>query len=306
MAAGGACGILAPATVPVLDALVAPSLVVLLFATFLAVPFGAIARAVRDGRFLAAVLVLNFVLIPVFVFAMSRFIAHDQVLLAGVLLVLLTPCIDYVIVFTRIAGGDAPRLLAVSPLLMLGQLALLPVYLRFMAGPEVLAAIDVGPFAVAFLVFIVLPLTLAALTQRAAVRLKAARAVERTMDAAMVPLLAFTLAVIIGAQIESVRMNVIAVLTVVPVFVAFLVGAPLLGILVARIFGQDTRAARAVVFSGTTRNSLVVLPLALTLPDSFALAPVVVVTQTLIELVGMTALLRIVPRLLPGPAAARL
>ena len=44
-------------------------------------------------------------------------------------------------------------------------------------------------------------------------------------------------------------------------------------------------AARAVIFSGATRNSLVVLPLALVLPDHLALAALV--TQTLVELVGM-------------------
>ena len=60
-------------------------------------------------------------------------------------------------------------------------------------------------------------------------------------------------------------------------------------------------AARAVIFSGATRNSLVVLPLALALPDSLAVAAVVVVTQTLVEVLGMVAYVRLVPRLMPGP-----
>jgi ACR3 family arsenite transporter len=51
------------------------------------------------------------------------------------------------------------------------------------------------------------------------------------------------------------------------------------------------------VFSGATRNSLVVLPLALALPASLSLAPVVVVTQTLVELIGMVIFVRLVPRL---------
>ena len=67
-------------------------------------------------------------------------------------------------------------------------------------------------------------------------------------------------------------------------------------------------ARRALVFSGVTRNSLVVLPLALALPPALALAPLVVVTQTLVELVFMIGMIRVVPRMLPGrtspPAAA--
>lgn len=38
-----------------------------------------------------------------------------------------------------------------------------------------------------------------------------------------------------------------------------------------------------MVFTGATRNSLVVLPLALAPPDWLAIAPVVAVTQTLVD-----------------------
>ncbi|MGB7363451.1 MAG: arsenic resistance protein, partial [Rhodococcus sp. (in: high G+C Gram-positive bacteria)] len=58
-------------------------------------------------------------------------------------------------------------------------------------------------------------------------------------------------------------------------------------------------ATRALVFSGATRNSLVVLPLALALPPALSLAAVVVVTQTLVELIGMVLYVRYVPRLVP-------
>ena len=44
--------------------------------------------------------------------------------------------------------------------------------------------------------------------------------------------------------------------------------------------------------------SLVVLPLALALPEPLAIAALVVVTQTLVELVGMVAYVRLIPRLI--------
>ena len=46
--------------------------------------------------------------------------------------------------------------------------------------------------------------------------------------------------------------------------------------------------------------SLLVLPLALALPAAFDLAPLAVVTQTLVELVAMVVLVRLVPRLVPA------
>jgi ACR3 family arsenite transporter len=72
-----------------------------------------------------------------------------------------------------------------------------------------------------------------------------------------------------------------------------------LGWLLARLFRLDVPSSRALIFTGGTRNSLVVLPLALALPDAYAIAPVIVVTQTLVELVGMVIYVRAVPRLVP-------
>ena len=62
----------------------------------------------------------------------------------------------------------------------------------------------------------------------------------------------------------------------------------------------DTPGRRALVFSGATRNSLVVLPLALALPAGYELAAAVVVTQTLVEVVGMVVYVRVIPNLIPS------
>ncbi|WP_432421179.1 hypothetical protein [Nocardia cyriacigeorgica] len=82
--------------------------------------------------------------------------------------------------------------------------------------------------------------------------------------------------------------------------VLFLVVMAFAGLAVARLFRLDVADSRAIVFTGATRNSLVVLPLALALPDELAIAAVVVVAQTLVEVVGMVIYVRAVPRLLPG------
>jgi arsenite transporter len=297
---GAAAGLLAPGASHGFELAISPVLIVLLYATFLAVPFPEIARSLKDARFLGGVLVLNFVFVPVVVFGLSRFVAHEQALLVGVLLVLLTPCIDYVIVFSGLAGGASSRLLAASPLLMLLQLLLLPVYLLLFVGPELVEVVDVAPFVEAFLLLIVLPLALAVVTQLLSRRFAFARLVERAMSAAMVPLMMLTLAVVVASQIEAVRSQLGLLIVVVPLYVVFLVVMPLVGLGAARLFRQDVPSTRAMIFSGATRNSLVVLPLALALPDSLALVAVVIVTQTLVELLGMVVYVRLIPRLVPG------
>lgn len=287
-----------------LQVAITPVLGPLLYATFLAVPFTAVGRALRDGRFLGAVLVLNFLVVPLVAFALSRLVAEDPALLFGVLLVLLCPCIDYVVVFAGLAGGAADRLLAAAPLLMLAQVLLLPLYLWLFIGPAGVAAVDVGPFAEAFLVLIVVPLAAAALTQCLQERRgrtgRVAGAVQTATAAATVPLMVTTLFVVVASQAGGVGQHAGELGVLVALFAGFLLIMAVLGVVTTRVFGLDAASGRALVFSGATRNSLVVLPLALALPAPLSLAPVVVVTQTLVELVGMVAYVRLVPAVIPG------
>jgi ACR3 family arsenite transporter len=294
-------------TVPgaaVLGAAVTPVLALLLFATFLAVPLTALGRAFADLRFLLTVLTLNFVVVPVLVRGIVQPLVGHDALLLGALLVLLAPCVDYVIVFTGLAGGAADRLLAAAPLLLLVQMLLLPLYLLAFAGPEAVALVDLGPFLEAFVVLILLPLAAAAVVQAGGRRSAAVRKLDDAVGAGTVPLMMLTLFTVIASQIRGVGEQLADLAAVVPVYAGFLVLMLPVGLLVARLARLDVPDSRALVFSGITRNSLVVLPLALALPEPLALTPFVVVTQTLVELVGMVVLVRLLPVLLPGRAPA--
>jgi ACR3 family arsenite transporter len=306
-------GLVVPAA-RALDVLVTPVLALLLLATFLAVPFRMLGRAARDIHFVSVLGVLNFVVVPAVVFGLSRFVASDDALLVGVLLVLLTPCVDYVIVFAGLAGGASDRLLAAAPLLMLAQLLLLPLYLLAFAGPEAVSVIEPGPFVEAFVWLILVPLIVAAIVQWFAGSGSGpgprgrghtfARGILTVFEAAMVPLMMLTLFVVVASQIGPVAANLGRLAGLIPLYAAFVVVMVPLGCLAARLARLDVPSARALTFSGVTRNSLVVLPLALALPAAFDLAPLAVVTQTLVELVAMVVLVRLVPRLVPARQVA--
>lgn len=303
---GAGLGLAAPTVAHPAQLAIQPVLGLLLYATFLGVPFAKIGQALRDWRFLITVLVVNFVAVPIVVFVLSRIVADDQPLLVGVLFVLLCPCVDYVIVFTGIAGGAKDRLLAAATLLMLAQMLLLPLYLWLFVGPAFVASVDLAPFVEAFLLLIVLPLALAALTQLAGARTRWGKVVQDVALGAMVSLMMLTLAVVVASQIDGVGQRLGALLLAIPVYVLFAAVMVPIGIVAGRIGRLDVPARRAIVFSGVTRNSLVVLPLVLALPATFDLAPLVVVMQTLVELVVMVVFVRLIPRLLPlrdsGPA----
>ncbi|WP_082859604.1 arsenic resistance protein [Alloactinosynnema sp. L-07] len=299
MAAGGLLGWVLPAAGPGLEHVIYPVLGALLYVTFLQVPAAELVRSLRDGRFLSATLVVNFLVVPAVVAGIFVLLPADQAVRIGVLLVLLTPCVDYVIVFSGLAGGSNRRLLAATPLLLVAQMLLLPVFLYLFLGSELADIVEVGPFVEAFVVLIAIPLALAWATQAWAARTAAGRVVSAAANTTMVPLMAATLLVVVASQIPKLGGNLADVAAVIPFYVAFLVVMAYAGRAVSRVFRLDVAASRAVVFTGATRNSLVVLPLALALPDRLALAAAIVVAQTLVEVLGMVAYVRAVPRLVP-------
>ncbi|WP_135821133.1 arsenic resistance protein [Halostella litorea] len=272
-----------------------PVLVVLLYVTFLEVPFVRIRRAFANGRFMAAALAMNFLVVPAVVWALTRALPPNPAVLVGALMVLLTPCIDYVITFTELADGDAEQVTAATPALMLVQLLLLPAYLRLFVGPRAAGIVDAGPFLEAFLTIIALPLALAWATEAAAERSASGERWQAAMGWLPVPMLAVTLFVVVASQLPRVRASIDQIAAVVPVYAAFLLVMPLLARMAAGLLGMGAGESRALVFTSVTRNSLVVLPLALALPAGYELAPTVVVTQTLVELSGMVVLTRAVP-----------
>jgi ACR3 family arsenite efflux pump ArsB len=302
VAAGVLVGLGAPWADDAFEAAIYPVLGALLYATFLQVPFTALRAAFSDRRFLMAALGLNFIVVPPIAFALSRLAPDGTAVELGVLMVLLTPCIDYVIVFTRLAGGSDERLIAATPLLMLAQVALLPLYLWLFLGPELADAIEPGPFIEAFALLIAVPLALAWATQAWAARTRTGTRVKRAIDRTPVALMALTLLVVVASQFPRVRDDIDAVAGVVPLYVAFLLVMAGAGLALGRTLRFDAAGSRALVFTGATRNSLVVLPLALALGDAYALTAAVIVTQTLVELLGMVAYVRVVPHLVPASA----
>jgi ACR3 family arsenite efflux pump ArsB len=290
-------GLLAPSFAHGLSQMVTPAIAVLMYAMFLQIPFLDLRQSVGNKRFLSALLLANFIFVPLLVWALTQSLVGRPALLVGALLVLLTPCIDYVVVFTHIGKGDSRLMLAATPVLLLLQLALLPIYLSLMLGAQSDGVVEARPFIEAFLLLIVVPMILAVVTTSLARRSSIASVWNRAWAWLPVPAMAWVLFVVIGSQITSVVRDISLMLPVVPVYIGFLLLAPLMGVLASRLLALPAVTARAVTFSASTRNSLVVLPLALALPEDVrSLAATAVILQTLVELVGELVYVRLIPK----------
>ncbi|MFF2015357.1 arsenic resistance protein [Paenibacillus sp. NPDC058177] len=296
---GGVIGLTSPQTGSLLHFTISPILAILLYSMFAQIPFLQLRESLSNGRFIGALLVANFVIVPIVVWILTQIFPQSPPILVGIYLVLLTPCIDYVIVFTQLGRGNEKLMLAATPILFVVQMILLPFYLWLFIGEEAAKIVKVGPFVEAFLFLIVIPLFLAIMTQLWA---KNKTSGERALHLSAwlpVPFMALALIVVVASQIEKVVNDFDVILNVLPIYIVFLIVMPMLSRMIAAWFRLDVGAGRALIFSSGTRNSLVVLPLALSLPGEWAtIAAAVIVTQTIVELVGELIYIRIVPALI--------
>jgi ACR3 family arsenite efflux pump ArsB len=297
----GLClGLLAPKQVAALEQALWPLLGLLLYATFTQIPLLQIKQSLQDIRFMAALLMGNFIVIPALLGLLVVWLPLPPPVLAGVLLVLLVPCTDWFITFTHLGKGDAARAIAATPLLLLVQMIALPVYLWLFLGSEWLHLTLSPALLSAFLGIIALPLLLAWLTEHAAHRYVAVERTTHALSLMPVPLLAVVVLIIAATQVTQVLALRQLLWQAVLIFVGFLIVAGLLGRVLGGLFKLPPASARTLAFSFGTRNSFVMLPIALTLPSGWQAAVVVIVCQSLVELFGMVAFIRWVPgKLLP-------
>lgn len=281
-----------------LERAINPALAFMLFVTFLQVPLPEIGRGLRETRFLAALLVSNFIAVPALAFLLLQLTFDEP---------LLTPCIDYVITFAHLGRADARLLLASTPILLLAQMALLPIWLGLFLGGGGAGIVHAGPFLHAFAWLIAMPLICAGAVQLWAARHRTGQRVSKGLGLLPVPATALVLFLVVVATVPVLGAAGRHALSALPINIAFAVAAPFIGWGVARAFGLPPAAGRAVSFSTATRNSLVVLPLALAVPGAIPVLPAVIVTQTLVELGAELIYIRVLPRLgkaQEAPAAA--
>lgn len=296
VAAGLLLGALHPPAMAGLEVLLWPVLAALLYVTFLQVPLWHLRDALADTRFLCAMLTGQFLLLPAAVWWLLGWLPEDPALRLGVALVLLAPCTDWFISFSQLGGGSPARAVAVTPVNLLLQALLLPVWLWLLLPSELLDdALRTEDLLPAALGLLGAPLLAAALSERW-LEAHSPRAVWRERLAALtVPLLALVVFLVAGTQVGAVLAAGPALARLLPVFLGFMLVAVLLARLLASALALPVEAGRTLAFGLLTRNSFVVLPLALALPAGWETVAVVIVLQSLVELAGLVFMLWWVP-----------
>lgn len=146
------------------DQFIVPFLFVMLYGVFLNIPLGDFKRAFLNVKFALTVIGINFVWTPILVWGLGAiFLAEHPALWIGFMMLMVTPCTDWYLVFTGIAKGNVPLSTSVLPLNLLLQVILLPVYLFLFAG--ISGTVDLPALAESVVILLILPFTLAQISK---------------------------------------------------------------------------------------------------------------------------------------------
>ena len=105
-------------------------LCLMIYGLFLEVNLNELKNSFKNVKFTLTSLAINFIWTPLFGYFMgSLFLKGNVDILIGFFMLILTPCTDWYLVFTKLAKGDLNLSLSILPLNLILQILLLPIYL---------------------------------------------------------------------------------------------------------------------------------------------------------------------------------
>jgi ACR3 family arsenite transporter len=294
--AGLGAGLLLPIG-PAAEHVVLPALLAMLACVFVQMDAAHVGE-VRGARTLVVVsLVLNFVLTPALAWALGAgLLGGEPDLRIGLLLLLVTPCTDWYLVFTAMARGHTGIAAALLPVNLVLQLLLLPVYVLLLGGRA--AMVDVGTLAESVLLVLVVPLALAMLLRWASQRWKGADWRERRIlspaGTLVLPLLYAAVFAMFAWQARVVLDHAADLLVLVPPLLIFFVLLPLIATGLSRLLKLPAAQRVTLTMTVTARNSPIALAIAVAAFPDRPLIAVALVVGPLLELPVLALLAQLV------------
>ncbi|MCI2266517.1 arsenic resistance protein [Sediminivirga luteola] len=299
---GLALGLLTPLG-EVGEYVVIPALLVMLVAIFVQMDATQVGEVRRAKSLVAASLVLNYLFTPALAWALGAGLLGDQPdLRIGLLLLLVTPCTDWYLVFTAVAKGHTGIATALLPVNLVLQLLLLPVYVLLLGGEAAMA--DPGTLAEAVLLMLLTPLVTAFLIRWITRRTKSAQWQEQTLNPSagrlVVPLLCLAVFAMFAWQAPVVADHGTELVLLLPALAGFFIILPLVTTGVSKLLRLPGPQRVTLTMVTTARNSPIALGIAVAAFPDRPLIAVALVVGPLIELPILALLAQIVRHKEPG------
>ena len=249
---------------------------------FLEVPLNELKDSFKNVKFTSTSLIINFLWTPLFgYFVGSLFLRGNVDVLIGFFMLILTPCTDWYLVFTKMAKGDLTLSLSILPINLILQIILLPIYLVLFFSTA--NSMDYSQLAFSLVIVIVIPFVAAQITKLVLNNGLKQKAAE-LMGSLQIWLLSLAVFCIFASQgvLLFENLNSIAVLFV-PLILFFIVNTAI-DLLVSEKINFTYSEYASLTMTTLARNSPLALAIAINSFPGHELISIALVIGPLIEL----------------------
>jgi len=139
-------------------------LCLMLYGLFLEVPLYELKKSFKNIKFTSTSMIINFIWTPLFGYFLGNLFLNGNIdIFIGFFMLILTPCTDWYLVFTKMAKGNVNLSLSILPINLILQIVLLPVYLILFFSKN--NTMNYGDLGYSLLIVIVIPFVMAQITK---------------------------------------------------------------------------------------------------------------------------------------------
>ena len=264
------------------DYLINIFLCLMLFGLFLEVPLKDLKDSFRNVKFSLTSLIINFIWTPLFgYFLATLFLKGNVDVLVGFFMLILTPCTDWYLVFTKMAKGDLTLSLSILPINLVLQIILLPVYLVIFFSSA--NAMDYSQLAYSLLIVIVIPF-IAAQAVKLVMNDSLKEKASNLFSSLQIWFLSLAVFCIFASQGELLFANIDSVVKIfIPLILFFAVNV-IIDLLVAEKINFTYQEYASLTMTTLARNSPLALAIAINSFPGHELIAIALVIGPLIEL----------------------
>jgi arsenite transporter len=266
---------------------IVPFLFLMLYGLFLSIPLNEIKKGFRNVKFAGTSLTINFLWTPFLAWALGAlFLSDHPALWIGFIMLMVTPCTDWYLIFTEIAKGNVALATSMLPVNLILQVLLLPVYLFLFAG--VMESVEIAILLESIFIVLILPFLLAHSTKFIMNKMKQTDVLENKLipffSSAQLIFLSLAIVGMFASQGKYLAQNMnVVVLLLVPVLLFFVINF-VVGQVVGRVMRLSYEDTVSLSLTTLARNSPVALAIAVTAFPNEPLIALALVIGPLIEL----------------------
>lgn len=269
------------------SSLIEPFLVAMLFFVFLSVDIKRLKESFLNVKFTSWALIINFVWTPLFAVVLGMvFFAGSIDIQIGILMLLVTPCTDWYLVFTSLSKGNIPLSSSILPLNLVLQILLLPFYLFLFIGEKI--NFEPASMFTGLVAILLIPILLSVVLKQLACKVKAVETARERFTAKSDDIqLAFLCLAIVsmfssegGVLAENLSVLLMMIL---PMLIFFAVNYGISSI-VSRGAHLSFDDSTSLIFTTMARNSPLSLAIAVAIFPNNPLILLILIVGPLIEL----------------------